>query len=190
MLLLTETVLFYWDMVDASSSSKEGDACHGLEIRDWAQKNVKSSISGTQRSVSHVTSASNSQGILLFAHSKVLGVKVKGSTKSSRSIATQPPATPASAAGLDLPISYFDEEDDTSAFTNPTQETAKEWGVSYCYSMITDTEVTCATGIHRSHGDRWFPIPFYHPTTALPTMYCCQAFGDRKASEELCIIVL
>ena len=62
MLLLTETVLFYWDMFDASSSSKEGDACHGLEIRDWAQKNVKSSISGTQRSVSVMTGSPRRSG--------------------------------------------------------------------------------------------------------------------------------
>ena len=140
MLLLTETVLFYWDLFDASSSAKEGGAGFG-RVRDWAQSNVKGGTGSTRTSASHVTSTSN-----LFApYSKSLGVKVKGSTRSSRSIATQPPATPASVVGPGQPVSYLDEDDNTTEFTNFAQErpTVKEWGVSY--SMITDTGVSCIT---------------------------------------------
>ena len=60
---------------------------------------------------SHITSASKS-----------LGVKVKGSIKSSHSIVTQPPAMPVSAVGQDLPISYFNEDDNMAEFMDPTVE--------------------------------------------------------------------
>ena len=139
MLLLTETVLFYWDLFDASSSAKEGGAHYG-RVRVWAQNNVKGSIGGAWTSASCVTSASNSQ-VSSFAHSKSLGVKVKGSTRSSHSTTTQPLATPTSAV---IPASYLDEDDNITEFTNPAQEcTAKEWGISY--STITDTAVSCMT---------------------------------------------
>jgi len=142
MLLLMETVLFYWDLFDASSSAKEGAAGFG-RVRDWAQNNVTSGTGSVRTSASRVTSAPNS-----FAHSKSLGVKVKGSTRSSRSIATQPPATPASDVGPDQPVSYLNEDDDTTEFTNPAQEgTIKEWGVSY--SLITDTGVSRMTRLNR-----------------------------------------
>ena len=90
---------------------------------------------------SRVTSASKSQHSS-FAHSKSLGVKVKGSTKSSHSTATQPPAMPVSAVGQDLPISYFNEDDEVAEFMDPTQEgAAKECNVSQ--SMVSDTELSC-----------------------------------------------
>ena len=143
MLLLTETVLCYWDLFDASSSAKEGGAHYG-RVRDWAQNNVKGSIGGAQTSTSHITSASNSQ-VSSFAHSKSLGVKGKGSTRLSHSNATQPLAMPTSAV---IPASYLDEDNDITEFTNPAQEcTAKEWGIS-C-SMITDTGVSCMTWSNR-----------------------------------------
>ena len=154
MLLLTETVLFYWDLFDASSPTKELGGSHYGQVRDWAQNNVKSRISGIRTNTSRVTpasrvtssrvtSASKSQHSS-FARSKSLGMKVKGSTKSSHSIATQPPATPASAVGQDLPISYFNEDDDVAEFTDPTQESAaKECDVSR--SMVSDSELSCMT---------------------------------------------
>ena len=154
MLLLTETVLFYWDLFDATSSTKERGGSHYGQVRDWAQNNVKSRISGVRTNTSRVTpasrvtssrvtSASKSQHSS-FARSKSLGVKVKGSTKSSHSTATQPPATPASAVGQDLPISYFNEDDEVAEFMDPTQEgAAKECDVSQ--SMVSDTELSCMT---------------------------------------------
>ena len=130
MLLLTETVLFYWDLFNASSSTKECGGTHYGQVRDWVQNNVKSRISGLQSNASCTTSASKSQ-LLSFACSNSLGVKVKGSTKSSHSIATQPPAMPASAICQDLPVSYFGEDDDMAEFMDPTQEsTVKECNVS------------------------------------------------------------
>jgi len=142
MLLLMETVLFYWDLFDASSSVKEGAAGFG-RVRDWVQNNVTSGTGSAQTSTSHVTSVPN-----LFAHSNSLGVKVKGSTRSSHSIVTQPLATPASAIGPDQPVSYLNEDNDTTEFTNPAQEgTIKEWGVSY--SLITDTGVSRMTRLNR-----------------------------------------
>ena len=133
MLLLTETVLFYWDLFDASSLVKGGGPGHG-KIREWAQNNVKSGISGARTSASRVTSVSNSRAS--FARPPPLGIKVKGSiTRSSHSFATQPPATPTATP---LPTSYLDEDDDIVEFANPAQEnTAKDYDVSH--STISDS---------------------------------------------------
>lgn len=147
MLLLTETILFYWDLFDASSSAKEFSKTQFGKVRDWAQNNAKSRISGARTNASRVTSVSQSR-VSSLAPSKSLGVKVKGSTKSSHSIPTQLPATPASAIDQDLPVSYFDEDDDLTEFTSPAQESiAKECDVSY--SVIIDTEVSCMTWWNR-----------------------------------------
>ena len=82
---------------------------------------------------------------------EAVSVKTKKQTtrdQSSHSIPTQPPAMPASAIDQDLPVSYFDEDDDLTEFTSPAQESiAKECDVSY--SVIIDTEVSCMTWWNR-----------------------------------------
>ena len=51
---------------------------------------------------------------------------------------------PVSAVGQDLPISYFNEDDNMAKFMDPTQEsTVKECDVSR--SMVSDAELSCMT---------------------------------------------
>ena len=121
MLLVTETVLFYWDLFNATSSMKERGGSHYGQVRDWVQNNIKSRISVVWTNTSCITPASCVTSSYVTSASKSLGVKVKGCTKSSHSTATQPPAMPASAIDQDLPISYFNEDDEVAEFMDPTQ---------------------------------------------------------------------
>lgn len=107
MLLLTETVLFYWDYF--SSTVKANVAGVG-KVKDWMEKSKE--INVMRLSASRVTnSKSNSR---VSSLSNPTSLEFQGSAKSSRMDATQPLPTPGSAISIALPASYLDEagEDD------------------------------------------------------------------------------
>ena len=117
MISLTETVLFFWDFFDTSSSAKGNFAGIG-RVKDWADK--ANTIRTTKLSTSRVNTASHSRVVSLSNASRSL----KGTTQSTSS-ATQPPPTP---------VSFLDEDIEPVEFGHYAQERAETGGTGVCYS--------------------------------------------------------
>ena len=117
MISLTETVLFFWDFFDTSSSAK-GNFTGVGKVKDWA--NNANAIRTTKLSASRVNTATHSRVVSLSNASRSL----KGTMQSTFS-ATQPPPTP---------VSFLDEDIEPVEFGHYAQERAEMGGTGVCYS--------------------------------------------------------
>jgi len=111
MLLLSETVLFYWDFFNTQPSSAKNNIMGVRKVKDWKEKYGSTKVAHTTRVASRASSLSNPT-----SH------RLKGSAKSTHSSATQPPPTPVSVSSIVIPTSYLDENDDSAKLENFTQD--------------------------------------------------------------------
>ena len=125
MISLTETVLFFWDFFDTSSSTKGSLAGVG-KVKDWTEKTkaIRAANSCASKSAPQHSRVSS-----LLKPSRVL----KGSTRSTSSNATQPPPTPGSVSSIPAPVSFLDEEDESTGFNCDMQESTEKRGTGVCY---------------------------------------------------------
>ncbi|KAI5994568.1 hypothetical protein F5J12DRAFT_785762 [Pisolithus orientalis] len=117
MLLLTKTILFYWDFLDVQSHSAKGNIAGFGKVKDWAEK-----LSSSKAICSPRVSASSTSHSCASSLSNVTSFGVKGSTRSTHSSATQPPPTPASVSSRVVPVSYPGEDSELAEIGNYTQE--------------------------------------------------------------------
>lgn len=117
MLLLTKTVLFYWDFLDVQSSSANGDVAGIGKVKDWAEKPLSSKAIHSPRVSASSASHCHASSLL-----NVMSLGLKGSTRSTHSSATQPLPTPASVSSRVVPVLYLGEDSKLAEFRNYTQE--------------------------------------------------------------------
>ena len=129
MILLTETVLFYWNLFDPQSASSANDDCSSSIVKAWVETSKKPHSRATAL---HATSAPHPQITLL---SKATSVQ-KSSTKSSYSSATQPPPTPRSASSIPAPVLYLDKDTELGGFYDSTQEKYGKGTTGVCSCTI------------------------------------------------------
>ena len=130
MILLTETVLFYWNLFDPQSASSANNNRSSSTVKAWVETSRKprSRASATLRA----TSAPHPR---ITSLSKAASQVHKGSTRSSYSSATQPSPTPRSVSSIPAPVSYLDEDAELEGFDDSMQEKSGKGktGVSYLH---------------------------------------------------------
>ncbi|KAI6003230.1 hypothetical protein F5J12DRAFT_893857 [Pisolithus orientalis] len=178
MLLLTKTILFYWDFLDVQSSSAKGNIAGIGKVKDWAEKLLSSKAIHSPKVSASSTSHSCASSLL-----NVTSFGVKGSTRSTHSSATQPLPTPASVSSRVVPVSYLGEDSELAEFRNYTQESISK-------GSNASTRVSIAV-INNVHSPSISPPPPSQPhiiaktaVSAKPVKSELSMYYDRLSSDK------